>query len=133
MIWLYKFIKPFARWLLLIWIIIIIVFSSLPSLPEAKLEAGDVKIKLDYLLHFLEYLALASLCIMTFAGSFTQLKGKRIYIITLALVIFATADETHQLLIPSRSFNYFDLLSNLLGILCGIAITIWFNRKALQD
>ena len=133
MIRLFRFFKPIAPWLLAIWVVFIIVFSSIPRIPETKILELNVGFKIDYLLHFIEYFVLASLTILSFASSITAYSGRRLLVIVLGLIVFAVADETHQLLIPTRSFNYLDLLSNIIGIICGILMTIWLNKKALQD
>jgi VanZ family protein len=42
---------------------------------------------------------------------------RKFILITVGLIIFAILDEFHQKLIPGRTFNVKDILSNVLGIL----------------
>jgi VanZ family protein len=44
-------------------------------------------------------------------------------------MLFAVADEFHQKLIPGRSFNINDILSNLSGIVVSAVITIVIFRN----
>lgn len=123
---LFGYIKSFAPYLLALWVIIILVFSSISNLPN--INTGKLEIRIDYILHFSEYCALAGLALLTFAKSSTTFWSQRVIILTLGLMIFASLDETHQLLIPARSFSIYDMISNFSGILIGILITLRLNR-----
>ena len=130
MIYLYKILKRFAPWLLTLWVILILVFSSLPRLPRINIDL--VYIRIDHALHFSEYFGLAFLTILTFVKGHDREGRKRIFYLILYLILFACADEAHQLLIPGRSTSLLDLLANTLGIITGVLITLWFDRKAFK-
>lgn len=130
MIFLYKILKRFAPWLLAFWVTLILVFSSLPKLPRINIDL--VYIRIDHALHFTEYFGLAFLAILTFVKSHDREGKKRILYLILYLILFASADEAHQLLIPGRSFSLLDLLANTCGILTGVFITLWLDRKAFK-
>jgi VanZ family protein len=52
------------------------------------------------------------------------------YLITAAfLILLAVLDELHQKLIPGRSFNVEDILSNITGILAGLIFCVLIFRK----
>jgi len=129
MLKLLSFIRPFAIYLLILWIIAIIIVSSIPSIPVLKIQTGKSDIRLDYLIHFLEYGSLAFLTYLSFSGKDDRISRLRYLILTLCLILFAVADESHQIIIPGRTFNPKDLVSNLVGIAGGLIFTILVFRK----
>ena len=125
---LYAYIKSLAPYLLILWIIIILVFSSLPRLPQININNELLERYFDKLMHFSEYFALAFLAFLTFAKSEIKLWSRKVIILTLCLIAFAAADETHQLLIIARSFSIYDMIADFLGITFGILFTLILNR-----
>ena len=117
-------LRPFARYLLIVWAITIIVVSSTPNIPTLKIHMAKTDIRLDYLLHFMEYGALTLLSFLTFSGDEFRIGFRKIIIITVILSLFAILDEYHQKLIPGRSFNYNDIFSNLAGIIAGVVFCV---------
>lgn len=121
-------LKPFATYILVAWLIIIIILSSLPGIPTLKIHVSESDIRLDYLIHFCEYGSLAFLAYLTFVKGFrTELKI--FFLITVSLALFAVADEFHQKLIPGRSFNVMDIISNLSGIFAAMLFCVVTFRK----
>jgi VanZ family protein len=129
MIKLISFLRPFARYLLITWVIAILTVSSIPSIPVLKIHTGKSDIRLDYLIHFIEYGSLALLTYLSFAGKNFSISPLKYLILTVCLILFAAADETHQLFIPGRTFNPRDLISNIAGIAGGMILCIWVFRK----
>jgi VanZ family protein len=125
--------KPFAKYLLIFWVISIAVFSSIPHLPTAKIDTGRIEIRLDYLIHFCEYFTLIFLSILSFINKYFRMVLKWSIFITIAVIIFAVADEFHQKLIPGRTFNPKDLMSNITGILTGLLFCYFVFRNMADD
>jgi VanZ family protein len=130
--------KPFARYLLAAWIIAILSVSSVPSIPTLKIHTARADIRLDYLIHFCEYGILAFLSFLAFAEKEFRLSKRKWILLTLGLILFATLDEFHQKLIPGRSFNVKDIMSNVLGIIavCGFCVVVFrviTNRTAKSN
>lgn len=121
--------KPFARYFFAVWIITIIVVSSVPSVPTLKIHTAKADIRLDYLVHFCEYGALAFLAFLSFAGKEFKISYRKFIIITLCLISFAFLDEFHQKIIPGRAFNVKDILSNILGIFAAVLFCMVVFRK----
>lgn len=121
-------LKPFAAYILVAWVIIIIIVSSLPNIPTLKFHTSKSDIRLDYLIHFCEYGSLAFLAYLTFAKRF-RTTVKMFFLVTIGLVLFAVADEFHQKLIPGRSFNVGDIISNISGILAAMVFCVVTFRK----
>lgn len=124
MIKLITFLRPFAKYLLIAWILAIIIVSSIPNVPVLKIHTSKSEIRLDYLIHFVEYGSLAFLTYLSFTGREFRISICKYVILTIFLILFAIADETHQLIIPGRAFNPKDLLSNLAGISGGLVFSI---------
>lgn len=72
------------------------------------------------LMHMLEYLVLAVLTINVLKQSNT--KENIIIISIMFCFIYATSDEIHQLFVPGRAFEYFDIFMDTLGAVIGSII-----------
>jgi VanZ family protein len=127
------FLKPFSKYLLVVWVITIATVSSIPHLPTPKIETGKGVIRLDYLIHFCEYGALIFISLLSFVKKDFMLSIKKYVFITLAVIVFALTDEFHQKLIPGRTFNPKDILSNLTGIITGTLFCYFFFKKIASD
>jgi VanZ family protein len=132
------FLRPFARYLLIAWVLTILIFSSIPNIPTLKIHTARAEIRLDYLFHFCEYGFLSFVAFLSFAGNEFRIIDRKIVLITLGLILFAIADELHQKLIPGRSYNLSDILSNISGIVAGtlfslLAFRIVKSRVAKMD
>ena len=113
------FLRPFARYLFIFWLLTIIILSSIPNVPTMKLHTEKTEYRLDYIMHFCEYGFLTFLTFLWFAGSEFKFNTRKIILITLSLMLFAFLDELHQKLIPGRTYNIRDILSNESGIIVG--------------
>jgi len=122
--------RPLAKYFLIVWVILIVLFSSLPKLPEIKIDIPSFEIRLDYSIHFVEYFTLAFLAMLTFDTVSGPVRIRRLAVMIILLAIFAAADETHQLLIPGRSFNISDLLLNMAGLAAGSFFTLSVSSKS---
>lgn len=118
------FIRPYARYFLIVWFLTIITVSSIPSLPTLKIHTPKSEIRLDYLIHFFEYGILAGMAYLTFVKSEFRMSYKKFILITSGLILFAIIDEYHQKFIPGRAFNLKDIYSNIGGILGALVFCI---------
>ena len=122
-------IRSYSKYLLVIWVLTILSISSIPDLPSPKIETGGYTIRIDYIFHFCEYGILAFLALLTFVKEDFRAGLKKYLIITVSLILFALADEFHQMIIPRRTFNVKDILSNIAGILAALVYcTIMFRK-----
>jgi VanZ family protein len=110
------FLRPVARYLLIAWILTIIILSSIPNIPTLKIHTAKSEIRLDYLMHFCEYGVLTFIAFLSFAGKEFKIGFRKVLIIAVSLILFAVLDELHQKLIPGRSYNIKDIMSNVTGI-----------------
>lgn len=121
--------KPFAKYLLIFWLLTIIVVSSIPSIPTLKIHTSRSEIRLDYLMHFCEYGLLAFLAFLYFVSSEFRFNYKKFILITISIILFAIIDEFHQKFIPGRTFNVKDIYSNISGILAAVIFCVLIFRK----
>jgi VanZ family protein len=123
-------LKPYARYLFIAWLIAILAVSSIPRLPTLKIHTAHSVIRLDYLIHFCEYGILAFMAHLAFTDEQLRIRFKKFMIITIGIVLFAFLDEFHQKLIPGRTFNTKDIISNLAGIVAASVFCIIVFRSA---
>jgi VanZ family protein len=125
--------KPFARYILITWLLTIIIVSSIPSIPTLKIHTARSEIRLDYMMHFCEYGFLTFMAFLYFADSEFNLNYRKICLITISLILFAVIDEFHQKLIPGRSFNVKDILSNISGVIAAMIYCVLVFRKISEN
>ena len=121
--------KPFAKYLMVIWLLTIIIVSSIPSIPTLKIHTARSEIRLDYLIHFCEYGIIGVYGFSLFCQQRVPVNYKKFILITLSIILFAVIDEFHQKLIPGRSFNVKDIISNIAGILAAVVFCVLVFRK----
>ena len=117
-------LKTCSIYLFVAWALIIMIVSSIPSVPTLRIRAGAISFRLDYLTHAAIYVILAFLGYLSFTNSDLILRSRRFILITLALILFAVIDEFHQKYIPGRTFNPADLASNITGIIISLALCL---------
>ena len=114
-----KFKKLFAL-LFWLWIALILTFTFIPNSPKMELQLKEDNLRLDYLLHFLVYFSLAILYLLWKANTYFKIKPNLIVYFLIGGLVLAIGSEFTQSLIPNRSFNPYDLISNVSGILFGV-------------
>jgi VanZ family protein len=122
------FLRPFARYLLIAWLLTIIILSSIPNIPTLKIHTAHDEFRLDYLIHFSEYGILTFITFLSFAGNEFRVSFRKMLLITICLSVFAYLDEFHQKIIPGRTYNIKDFLSNESGVIVAAIITIILFR-----
>ena len=121
--------KPFAKYLLIFWLLTIIIVSSIPSIPTLKIHTANSEIRLDYFMHFCEYGLLTFMAFLYFVSSEFRFNYKKFILITISIILFAIIDEFHQKLIPGRTFNVKDIYSNINGIVAAVIFCALIFRK----
>ncbi len=132
MLLLIRYIRPYAKYLLLLWVVAIISVSSTPGIPTLKIHTPNSEIRIDYLLHLAEYASLTFLALLTFADERYSFRPRKLLLLIAGLLFFALADELHQKFIPGRSYNIYDFISNAAGIVVGSVISLMLFAKVRQ-
>ncbi|WP_446898216.1 VanZ family protein [Clostridium sp. LBM24168] len=134
------------RWLLVIlWIIIIFIFSNQPgnvSDEKSKFVVGlfnAIGVNLNNLFgnmanfairkisHFMEYLILY---ILLLNALYEKSKVKRALLISIIIVfLYACLDEVHQLFIPGRSSRIRDIIIDTAGGFAGLLTSFYYLYK----
>jgi VanZ family protein len=105
--------------------------STVSSLPSIRLP--DLGIHwTDKLAHFSQYAVFACLA----AGGWARAGGwgnwKEQWRPVLSLILFAAADEIHQMWIPRRVASAMDWIADSLGVLIGFGIGLLLWRRRSQ-
>lgn len=105
----------------IVWFSLILIVSVIPDHSPDTLKINIYELRLDYIKHFFVYLPL---------GFFLLSLQKKGIVLSLVLgILVISIPEIAQYYIPYRAFNPIDLLSNAVGLLAGIVIYNFFNRK----
>jgi len=91
------------------------------SFKLVRVNVFGLFVHTDYLMHVLLFVALV------LAVNFLRLRIKLRILLPLMLLV-ATVAEVIQLYIPQRTFNHWDLVSNIVGVIIGVAI-VWVSRE----
>lgn len=97
------------RWLPALTAAIVIYYYSITPLPAAEPSAGTGLFSLT-LLHGIAYFGLAILIHLGF-----RLDYERIWAAVALAILFGTAIEFHQIVVPGRYFGVIDLAANATG------------------
>jgi VanZ family protein len=110
---------------LIIYWIALFIGTSIPieSVPSI-FEFHD---KLEHTTAYFGLSVLLNLSII-FQEKYPKMKSKHNLVTLGAVVVYGIADELHQMLIPGRSCEILDFVSDLLGILLGI-LTVYVVMK----
>jgi VanZ family protein len=105
---------------LIVYTIILILLSVLPinSTSSTINHTYVVKVRLDYLLHYIVFFSWMFFVWIATNVSFRTDFRKTTFIIFLCL-LFAFANELIQYFLPYRAFNINDLVANSIGVLLG--------------
>ena len=104
--------------LLIVYCILLIVLTSLPGSSASKTS------QIDKLYHIGAY-GLLSFILYFFLLVQNKLQIFKKYPVTFTIffaTLFGILNELHQLFIPTRTFNKYDLLANLIGIVISVGI-----------
>ncbi len=102
----------------MLYIGVILGFSSLTASALPKIQI----VHFDKFLHFIEYGILGYLLTRAFYGT-SKIEYKYIiWFILAAAFVTAAADEIFQSFIPGRDSSVFDLIFDMVGVLCGLII-----------
>ena len=127
----------YFRLLFISWSLLIIISSSIPHLPDPKIKVpvpgSGMNIRIDYVIHFLEFFILSILFIFMKMNHSAKLRFKHISWYVVLGMAAAFFIEVYQELIPGRTFNIIDFLYNSLGLLTGVLFTYLLKINKRKD
>ena len=94
------------------------------SIPSDELVDIDIP-HIDKLIHFVEYFILGALLVRAFMSSSSETNFKSILLLSILIAsTYGILDEFHQRFVPGRSFEIFDMFSDIIGSLSGAVISM---------
>ena len=127
-----NFIQFFYRFVFFFGYTTVLITALIPmsgGLSKISLGPELIQIRLDHFLHFSVYFLI---CIYFLLGVRLELHLFKVHSISkfAFLVLFlAIGSELLQIWVPSRAFNIFDMISNILGFFVGLWIIKVKNRQ----
>lgn len=115
--------RHLALWLPVVaWMGTIFFLSAQPDLPHPS--SGW----LDWLISSTAHVLMFGVLAMLWARALGP--GRRSWPMALALtLLYALSDELHQLYVPGRHADPWDLASDALGAVSGLAAWVWLQRR----
>lgn len=120
-----------TQWILvatiaLLWIVIIQVAPRFLPFNFSKIVISGIRIHTDYFTHVLLFVVI----VIVIDLLRVKLNPTLVF---LAMLCAAVIAEMVQLYIPKRTFNYWDLVSNIAGVIIGeILVWIWKKRRVSE-
>ena len=115
-------LKPLWLALFLLCTVVLIGVALVPDSSRVMIDTGS-DFRWDYLEHLLAYFIFGSLFILWRSNANFMMKAVEMAILIAITCLFSLLTEYAQLLIPERTFNIYDMLYNLLGVLAGLLVT----------
>jgi VanZ family protein len=79
-----------------------------------------------YAVHVIVYMGLGALTARAAGTGLTNVNWRAVVIATLISSLYGVSDEYHQLFVPGRSFDVFDIVADAIGSLVGAsAVGAW--------
>ena len=85
----------------------------------------------DKLEHFFAYFILSILLMLSFSiqSRFLSIRRNAVLVSVIAIFLYASIDEIHQMLVPGRYCDVYDWLFDIVGGISGILIISYFSKK----
>ncbi|MEE9554569.1 MAG: VanZ family protein [candidate division Zixibacteria bacterium] len=104
-----------------VWAILIMIVSSIPDISTPGIRFTFA----DKIAHFIEYFILGLLTANA-VRAFARKSWSIFWISALLAAIYGVLDEFHQLLVPGRSMEGWDMAADFLGAILASAIFVRF-------
>lgn len=124
--------KKLYKVLFWVWGSIVLILSSLPSIPTQKINIWNEPFRLDYLEHFGVFLIWGGFFILWKMKPLGSFKIKNHIWAILGTLVFSCVDEIHQIWIPGRTFNPLDLMYNSLGLIIAYALVPIYLKQVFK-
>lgn len=110
-----------SRFLFILYVVLLMLLSVIPifgNLNKTKINLA-FELRLDYILHFFAYCCFYVIFILSYILKQPIFFKNSFLKISLVVFILAITTESIQWLVPSRTFNPYDMLANISGMLAG--------------
>jgi len=116
--------KIFFWGLLIIYSIVVFIFSSRPEVGIDQLFYGQ-----DKVMHFLTYAIYAFLCLAALSDKILLLKFIHYCLALVFSISYSIFNEIYQYFVPEREFSIGDIIANILGIITCLILVYAINVK----
>ena len=116
--------KIFFWMLLIVYSVLIFIFSSRPEVGVEQYFYGQ-----DKVMHFFIYGIHTFLCLLTLCDKILLLKFIQYFLALILSVSYGIFNEIYQYFIPEREFSPGDILANSLGIITFLILVYIFQNK----
>ena len=116
--------KIFFWMLLIVYSIVIFIFSSRPEVGVEQYFYGQ-----DKVMHFVIYGIHTFLCLLTLCDKILLLKFIQYFLAMILSVSYGIFNEIYQYSIPEREFSFGDILANSLGVITFLILVYIFQNK----
>jgi VanZ family protein len=99
------------------------------DLTKIKLGLKAFQIRLDHLLHLVVYFVICIYYLFGLWSGLTLFNLHSLRKFIFIMMILGTVTEVVQLWVPERTFNVFDLVSNVAGVMIGLAVIEMVQRR----
>lgn len=124
-----SYINKNSKYFFIAWFFLIVVISSIPYLPIPKIRVSNSIVRLDYIIHFLEFFILSFFFIIWRLNKKSKVKLINFFLYIVLGVCIALLNEVYQKIIPGRTFNLIDSLFNCIGFAVGILFVFLYKRR----
>lgn len=110
----------------------VFIMTFLPisgNLNKIKIGPETFQIRLDHLLHFFVYFLICMYYLFGILKNINLFEKNSLRKFVLVIMLLAMVTEVVQLWVPERTFNVFDLVSNVVGLLIGLGVIEITGRK----
>jgi glycopeptide antibiotics resistance protein len=118
---------------ILLWSTAILAVSISPGASVGSAVIGEYKLRLDYFFHAMAFIPLPLSAWIAWGCRRRIFEPAGFRVALVAFVLLAFVAESLQIYVPTRTFNPFDIVSNLSGVAAGLAIAVVFARRAFID
>ena len=119
--------KVFFWILLIVYSIMIFIFSSQPEVGVEQYFYGQ-----DKVMHFFVYGIHAFLCLLTLCNKTLSSKFIQYFLALIISFSYGIFNEIYQYFIPEREFSFEDILANSLGVITFLILVYIFQNKKLK-
>ncbi len=116
--------KIFFWMLLIIYSILIFIFSSRPEVGVGQYFYGQ-----DKVMHFVVYGIHTLFCLLALCYNLLSLKFIQYFLALFLSVSYGIFNEIYQYFIPEREFSLGDILANSLGVVTFLILIYIFQNK----
>ena len=113
-----------ARIFFWLWSSAIVALSLIPGAGVGTIEINDHTVRIDYPLHAMAFFVLSLSAWFAWGCGSDMFRHKGFRVALAVMFTLAVVSEFLQALVPGRSFNTMDIVSNLAGIGSGLLAII---------